>query len=440
MRTAGRLAVLGSINGQITILLVAALLTVNALLIGLVLFGAPLAAPTFATDSAVGSIASVVRAFDSDPDGQERALAWADKAVPGMTLLPAAPDAIGSTEPPLTVLKAKLGAVLGDRDRVVLWRPSAADEAIAVAVRLKSGTWAGFPVAGGVRYPSLTMFLGLAASIAATSIALSVWAARQLTAPLTRFADAAEQFGATLAGEPLAENGPTEIRRATSAFNRMRDSIRRLVEERTFMLAAISHDLRTPLTRLHLRVETMTEPETRRQALGDIRSIETLLNSALAYLRGEGGRRRREMVSLPSLLQTVCNEFADMGMDVTYEGPQRAAAECDGTLIARAVTNLVDNAMQHGTRTTVRLTSLWPGKAAIEVTDDGGGLSDDEKVRMLEPFHRGDQARGVRDKSGFGLGLTIAKSIVEDHGGTITLADAAPTGLTVRIVLPAAHA
>ncbi len=160
-----------------------------------------------------------------------------------------------------------------------------------------------------------------------------------------------------------------------------------------------------------------------------------MTQSALEYLHAEKRGLKRDHVDMSSLLQTVCDESADIGKDVIYEGPRHVTVVCDPDLITRAVTNIVDNATRYGEKVRVRLLAD-NGHAVIEIIDDGPGLSNEQKQQAFEPFYRGDPARALRDNAGFGLGLPIAKAIIEDHGGEVTLHDAAPSGLIVRITLP----
>lgn len=265
---------------------------------------------------------------------------------------------------------------------------------------------------------------------------LSVWAARQIVAPLSRFATAADQFGGDAGGAPLDEGGPREIKRASQAFNRMRDRIGRLIEDRTNLLLAISHDLRTPLTRLRLRLsEVMADEAPKARALDDIATIESSITAAVTYLREGSAEEPTQLAELASMLTTICDQFADLGHPVDYDGPARLAVTCRPRAIDRAVTNLVDNATKYAQHVRLVL-SKEDGRICIEVQDDGPGIPDGEKPRVVQPFYRSDPAR--QEVRGFGLGLAIVSSIVQGEGGTLALLDNAPRGLRVRITLPVA--
>jgi len=265
---------------------------------------------------------------------------------------------------------------------------------------------------------------------------LGLWAARALAAPLSSFARAAENFSINGGAEPLPERGPEEIRAAARALNRMRDRITTLIDDRKEMLAAISHDLRTPITRLRLRSEFIEDDVHRRHMLRDLDQMRSMLEAVLSFLRNDRKLEAMTLTDIASTLQLVADQFADMGQTVTYVGPSHAMAMARPDDLHRAVTNLVENAARFGTTTTIRLT-LSDHLIAIDVEDNGPGISDTKKVAMLQPFVRGDDARNMDEASGFGLGLAIARTITEAHGGELSLNDRLPHGLCVRIELPA---
>lgn len=266
---------------------------------------------------------------------------------------------------------------------------------------------------------------------------LSLWAARALTAPLTRFADAAERFTGDSLEEPLGDEGPQEIRRVARALNEMRSRVRHLVEQRTLMLAAVSHDLRTPVTRLRLRAEEIEPAELRQKILLDLGTMQSVIQSALWFLRGETRRARRVPVDMSSLLQTVCDGYIDMGRIVSFTGPAHLTVQGDPEQLTRAIANLVDNGFKFGNSVVVRLIAA-PSGIVVEVEDNGPGILDAEKKIAAEPFYRGDASRNLADSDSFGLGLSVARSITEGHGGKLALLNAEPSGLLVRITLPTA--
>jgi signal transduction histidine kinase len=264
---------------------------------------------------------------------------------------------------------------------------------------------------------------------------LGLWAARALTAPLSSFARAAEEFSLDGTAAPLPERGPEEIRSVAKALNRMRQRITALIDDRTKMLAAISHDLRTPITRMRLRSEFIEDDGHRSRMLHDLDQMRSMLESVLSFLRNDRKLESMTLVDIASTLQLITDQFTDMGHEASYVGPEHAMATVRPDDLHRSVTNLVENAVKFGAEAIVRLIASTD-IMTIEVEDDGPGISDARKDVMLEPFVRGDDARNMDDASGFGLGLSIARSIVLAHGGELSLHDREPHGLIVRIRLP----
>ena len=264
---------------------------------------------------------------------------------------------------------------------------------------------------------------------------LGVWAARALTAPLSAFAKAAEDFSLDGAAAPLPERGPEEIRSVAKALNRMRERITTLIDGRTKMLAAISHDLRTPITRMRLRSEFIEDDTHRNRMMNDLDQMRSMLESVLSFLRNDRNLEVMTLTDIATTLQLVADQFADIGHRVSYEGPEHAMATVRPDDLTRGVTNLVENSVRFGAVATIRLKAA-PDTVTIEVEDDGPGISDARKEVMLEPFVRGDEARNMDEAEGFGLGLSIARTIALAHGGKLSLHDRLPNGLIACIQLP----
>ena len=274
--------------------------------------------------------------------------------------------------------------------------------------------------------PSLTIALAI----------LTLWAARRVTAPLRAFSDAAERLGNERSAPPLPEYGPVELQRAARSFNKMQEQVKRFIEDRTRTLAAISHDLRTPITRLRLRVDAAVENvDEQQKMLRDLNQMDAMVSSALSFLRDGARDEPMVLVDLASLLQSACDNFGDMGCDVRYVGMAHLPMRCRAELVTRPVTNLIENAAKYGSTGTVDLSRDSSGKAIIHIDDDGAGIPDAEKKKAFEPFYRLDTARGA-DSGGFGLGLSIARTIVELHGGQIELTNRIPSGTRVVMTLP----
>ena len=253
--------------------------------------------------------------------------------------------------------------------------------------------------------------------------------------PLTRFAHAAERVGLDVHAPVLPEQGPAQLKRATRAFNEMQARLQRFLSDRTRMLGAISHDLRTPLTRLRLRIETDRAAEEKSKMLADIETMEAMLTSTLSFIRGVDEVETPDMVDLDSLLQTVCDLVSDLGADVAYGGAGRNRYHCKPQSMMRALTNVVANAAKYGGNALVSLERRSDTGFIIDILDEGPGIPDVEKTKVFEPFYRTASARET-DSQGMGLGLAIARSIILAHGGTIELRDREPRGLQVRIFLP----
>jgi signal transduction histidine kinase len=268
---------------------------------------------------------------------------------------------------------------------------------------------------------------------------MSLWGLRMLTAPLSQLARSADRFAIDLDPQPLPERGPSEIRTLAHAFNQMKRRIHELVEGRSRMLAAVSHDLRTPLTRLRLRAEAMDDSDEKNRTLRDLGAMETMIRQSLTYLRDQSVPLRRQPVDMGALLETLCDDFRDMGHEVKFTGPRDVVLVCEPDLLTRAISNVVDNAIKFGGAARVSLAYAGPDAIRVRVEDNGPGVAEADKVYALEPFSRGDKARGSTNNEGFGLGLAIARQIVERHGGAIKLLDIVPTGLAVEIDLPADH-
>jgi len=207
------------------------------------------------------------------------------------------------------------------------------------------------------------------------------------------------------------------------------------IAERVRILAAISHDLQSPITRMRLRSEFIEDDMHRSRMLGDLDQMRSMLESVLSFLRNDRKLEAMTLVDIASTLQLVTDQFADMGHKVSYDGPEHAMATVRPDDLHRSVTNLVENAVRFGASATIRL-GVSSDTVTIEVEDDGPGISDARKEVVVEPFVRGDDARNMDEAAGFGLGLSIARAIVLAHGGELSLNDRQPHGLIARIELP----
>lgn len=430
-----RFVKLDRISGQLAALVVASLLAIHVIITVAFLLGRPDGRPMPGADT--GQLISLIQLIGA-VDAAERLRIVAD---------------VSRAFPALNIEMAPAGAVApGDADedgRIHFFRRRLGDNFHVVAlpetrgmerrllVTLPDGVAiaSNFPT-DGHRPPFLggPLMTALLFGIVCVSL-LGLWAARALTAPLSAFAKAAQDFSLTGAPAPLPERGPEEIRSAAEAFNRMRERITTLIDDRTRMLAAISHDLRTPITRLWLRSEFIEDRAQREYFLQDLNQMRAMLDSVLSFLRDDRKAEAMTLVDIAVTAQVICDQFADMNHAVRYVGPLHAMMTARPNDLHRAVTNIVENAVKFGTEVTVRL-EMQAGHVTIEIEDNGPGISDASKVTVLEPFVRGDEARTMDDAGGFGLGLAITKAIVDAHEGQLSLRDRQPNGLIVQIDMP----
>ncbi len=306
---------------------------------------------------------------------------------------------------------------------------------LQVAIPLADGQWLSFATAlpaGGPGYSA--QFLLSMGVMAGIILAVSVWAVRRVTAPLGSLAAAAERLGHDVKAPPLPESGTIETRQAARAFNDMQTRLRSLIENRTRLLAAISHDLRTPLTLLRLRAETVENAVERDKMLSTITEMDSLIGTTLQFARDESASEPRQQADLTALVQGVVDEMRDAGLAVAIESPGPVLYTCQPGALKRAVRNLLDNAVKYGKTGRVQI-HLGTRAIEIDVDDDGPGIPEPELAHVLEPFYRLEGSRS-RETGGVGLGLAIVQSIVQAHGGTLALRNRPTGGLRATIELP----
>ncbi len=257
--------------------------------------------------------------------------------------------------------------------------------------------------------------------------------AHRLARPISAFAAAAERLGRDPGAPPLKLDGPLEVTQAVKAFNDMQERLRRYVEDRTAMVGAVAHDLRTPLTRLRFRVEGAPE-ELRRKMAADIDQMEAMISATLGFVRDASHPGVRERLELVSLVESVADEMAETGLDAVAETSTPVVIEGDPIALRRLVTNLLDNAVKFGLRARARVYAE-DNCAVIEVDDDGPGIPAHEREQVFEPFHRGEPSRS-RQTGGAGLGLAVVRSVARAHGGDATLENRDEGGLRARARLP----
>ncbi len=314
--------------------------------------------------------------------------------------------------------------------------------ALRISVRLNDGTW--LNVFAPLHRPGTLWRWRFVAPLIlslAMVMAAALLAARHVARPFGLFAAAAERLGVDVAAPALSETGPREVRRAAHAFNVMQERIHRLVRDRTQMLAAISHDLRTPITRLKLRVEFVEEEAERERMLADLDEMERMIAATLAFARDDAAHEERRPTDIAALLQGLIDDLAATGAEAAYDGPDSLVAPARPMALKRAMVNLLDNGVKYGCRVRVALREIGDdrgqGEVEIVIEDDGPGIPETERERVFSPFVRLEGSRS-RDTGGTGLGLSIARAAIRAHGGDIALAEGAKGGLRVTVTLPSA--
>lgn len=283
--------------------------------------------------------------------------------------------------------------------------------------------------------PAVTPMLpAFALVFAACILALAYGVARMATRPLRELASAATRLGRNIESPPLPESGPAEVRDAALAFNAMQTRIRRDVQERTYMLAAITHDLQTPLTRLRLRLEKVEDPELREKLVADLSAMQGTIREGLELARSADLRETFQRIDFDSLLDSACADAQDAGQDVTLRGKTGAAVPGAPNALRRCLTNLLDNAVKYGRYARVE-TRLEGDRVAVRIRDGGPGVPDDQLAAVLDPFFRLESSRS-RETGGSGLGLTIARNIAERHGGTLSIRNHPEGGLEAMLTFP----
>jgi two-component system, OmpR family, sensor kinase len=346
-------------------------------------------------------------------------------------------------------LRTLLASQLGAQPAEVVFYATAADERSAATApigsimlrdsfvagaRRSDGSWRyvnrvveGFPNALQ-RRAMLLFALG-----AATLLPLAWLFARALSAPIRRFSEAAQRLGMDPNAPALPREGPKEMLVAVDSFNSMQARLNRLIRERTNMVGAIAHDLRTPLTRLAFRLDDLPSP-LREKVDRDIQEMKTMISAALDFIRDRSLAPQLERLDLRLLVEGVVDNQGDLGHDVTLEGGVPLTITGNPLALRRMVGNLVENALKYGERARLRL-RVVNERCVLEVDDDGPGIPESLQEQVFEPFFRLESSRN-RDTGGIGLGLSTVRAIVLEHGGEITLGNRRGGGLRVSVVLP----
>jgi signal transduction histidine kinase len=308
-----------------------------------------------------------------------------------------------------------------------------------IAMRMPDGEWLDVmvPLPAPSPWHSRTFLLAFVLMTVAAG-ALIVWATRRLIRPIGMLAAAADRLGRDVNADPLPEAGPLELAQAAHAFNTMAARLRRFVADRTFLLTAIGHDLKTPITRLQLRAEFIDDEELRAKMQADLDELLAMVRSTLEFGRDVATDEPLSPVDLESLVRTVADEAADLRPDlatsVDVSGPEHLTASVRPMALKRALANLVGNALKYGGAAHIALAAQAPA-VTITIEDEGPGLAPEEIERVFQPFYRVETSRN-RETGGTGLGLPIARNILRAHGGDVTLANRPGGGLRATVTIP----
>ena len=306
---------------------------------------------------------------------------------------------------------------------------------LRASVRLSDGAWLNFrthvtgtrKVWGGRAVLSISL-------MAVGVVLLSLWVIRKVTAPLRIFTAAAERLGRDVRAPPLIVAGPLELRHATNAFNRMQQQLKRLIDNRTEMLAAIAHDLRTPITLLRLRTEFVEDEVGREKMQSTLNDMEAMIASTLTFAREGYEVEESQDIDLSALVGSICDDIQDAGYSITSSLTDSLIFRGKPIALQRAVTNVIENAVKFADAASVNMLKTEQG-VEISVADNGPGIPEQELEKVFLPFYRVEQSRN-RKTGGAGLGLSIVQSIANEHGGEIALRNGDQGGLVATITLP----
>ena len=321
------------------------------------------------------------------------------------------------------------------KEDIAAGRPdSALPESLEISVRMGDGTWLNgeaslrLPVT-----PGLTAWRYLLVASVISIVIAVMFAVHWISRPLTALADAAARVGRGDTVELLAVSGPSEVSRTVNAFNIMQRRLSLFLKERLTMLAAISHDLRTPITAARLRAEMIEDPEIRDAIVRSLTDMQHITEATLCFARDETTSEEPRLVDLESLVEAVAEDLRAIGCDITVTPREPLPYRCRAALLRRALSNLMSNAAKYGKRAEVTLHHTREF-ARITIDDEGPGLPEPELEKVFEPFARLDRSRS-NETGGVGLGLSIARSAIRAHGGDVSLTNLAQ-GLRAEVVLP----
>lgn len=306
--------------------------------------------------------------------------------------------------------------------------------AMGLSVRLNDGSWLNSVIAKQVMTSFWTYQTLLSLGVAGLVLTLcAILIARGIAGPMRTLATAAEALGRGEVIRPVPEVGPKDVRQTAAAFNQMRERLQRFIEDRTRLLAAIGHDLRTPITTLRLRAEFVLDDENRERMLATLDELRATTEATLTFAREDAAEEPTRSVDIGALVESLCEDLSDLGHDITVATSAPVVCRCRPEALRRAIRNLVENAVRYGERARVTVRSRAEA-IDILVEDDGPGIPSEAMEAVFAPFFRLEGSRN-RETGGVGLGLSIARNIVRHHGGDVSLTNLA-TGLLAIISLP----
>ena len=426
-----------SLFGRLVLLMTAGLFVAQMISVTLHLTERQRTVARSTSDEIAQRVASVYGALDSQTGAQREQLA----ALLSSKSLTSTIEAAGEERAPeadesvafLGILRQALGPKVKVDARSM---PQLGVVELDLRLKLSDGNW--LHLRGGAPREMFLwpthLFVNLAVMFFSLT-GLSWFAVRAVTRPLGDLAQAARNLGQDLNRAPLPETGPLEVAAAAKEFNAMQTRLRQSIDERASFLAAVSHDLKTPITRLRLRAEMLEDSPLREKFACDLKEMEDMVSAALGFLRGENVDEALRPVNVTALVESVVDDFVEAGARISISNNEEIRLVARPHALRRCLTNLIDNALKYGVCDVSVAIETTPEDANILVRDRGPGLKAEELEKVFEPFYRIESSRS-RETGGTGLGLAIARQIARSHGGDLTLANRETTGLEARLRLP----
>lgn len=309
-------------------------------------------------------------------------------------------------------------------------------DSFALSIRLDKGQWLNLNATIYSHMLWTQLLLIAIEALVLGAILVAVWSVMRFTEPLKQFKSSVERLGSDLHSKPIDIYGPSAVRAVAQAMNEMQYRIQTLIRDRTQMLAAISHDLRTPITRIKLRLQFMHDATLAESLLNDLNEMEKMINETLSFAREDSSAENKVKTDLVSLLKSICDDAEDMGHAVQFHTQLHRAPFFGRSLaLKRAFTNLINNAVRFAQHVNVMIYKKHKS-IIVRITDDGPGIPKKDLQKVFEPFYRGEYSRS-RNTGGVGLGLAVTRDIITAHNGKITLQNIRQGGLMVLVELSA---